>query len=747
MNTNKRHFEIISSMCFLYLLMCIMISSCSSSTGPSSSDSPDSDALVSGQIDAAGGEITHDEIQLSIPAHAFSGSSAISISESNEPFDEDAPISGTYTLSGIPGDFAEPLTVRLRYTGTLSHESFIAVGNMVYDEFTDSDVLVYQFVPAVAAAGYLKADIPPVNQSGNAKSAASHDESDDVLEFILAAITGHESVESSEGHFHMTFKESYEQQAEALGVFLEELYDTCRDMGIDDILPDPFESDLKIIRVNSSKEIMSPRTFSMYPYNAPMIQCNPSNIYLPLSVYTKRDFTEAFMRYVFMSRYPDMNPNATWLVGAVSIWMRTLIDDSGNINIEHASYYVPEEFKNNRTALFQGWPTNASGTRGAYWESMTAMIKYLDQTYNITAGDQVLASMVEEVHKGEHGYNTISNSIHAEPYIWWPAFLKSYLMNEVYTLDNYFSFLHIDVLSYAFQITPDDTLMTYDAQFADLSAQVHYISIPDTVTEKIDTLQFASESQEYDESDIAIQVYRWKDDRLQLLGEGPEVILSNLADASESQELFAMVINSSLKLPYWDTENISLTIHASMKSSTSEELLPTYVDFNLGVHAFFEDSNGYSSERFFVPPLLLKGYGSFKRNVFSGSWDYTHLVGIEDREYHQKGNARITLDKNPLRIVSFEYENEITITYDGQQRTSVTLKGQNIRLRMDEFGEMFAEVSGEETGDHITEFKYKSESVDGDYFEKMTDYDCLPYKPRLSNVVYESMLEIRLLTD
>ena len=551
----------------------------------------------------------------------------------------------------------------MKVDGELSHESYIAVGEMIYNVYTGSDVLAYWLVPATESGGYLEASIPPLSETAAGKRAVSHDDSNDSLEWVLAALTGIASLESDQKHFKTDFPASLTAESEALCAFLEELYDSYAGMGLSFSPPGSSQTGQETIEIYYhslfNSPLVSPRTDK-----SPAIYLNPLAISVPLDTSMKSDFAKTLMMYIGMYIHPDASSEQFWLYLTLSEWLRTTVNDDPD--------YIPEEFENNRTALLAGAHTCLESSenvdRWNYAKSMTALVEYLDQTYNITAGDQVLANMIETVRGGSDGFTAISTCINGGPHLWWPAFMKAYLGGNVFDMTSS-KLITEDTITEAFEITPDDTLTTFTGYYNNLSTKMHGITYADSLINHIDTITFTLASYLQDEPDVSLQIYGVKDGKFKLLGYGAEVTIDTIANATDTRQIVAAVVNSTYEEPYTATRVIPLDVHVSLKQPAEDntgvfETTRGALEFlMLDVDCKPKNPESCTHEFCRLDKAFEYYTGTWTGSTFTTTWDdYTQESDWED-ERRETGSMQITLDDTGNSVTGFEIA-QTTIYYD-----------------------------------------------------------------------------------
>jgi len=127
-------------------------------------DNPPEDqyTLVASQlIGPAGGIISTNDVLLSIPANAVTYAVTLEIysSTTENPFGDEGN-SGVYWIKGLPDVLLSPVRLSVKYSGTLSDQSFIALGKYVIATSGADTTVSQDLLPATDSSGYLQAIIP-----------------------------------------------------------------------------------------------------------------------------------------------------------------------------------------------------------------------------------------------------------------------------------------------------------------------------------------------------------------------------------------------------------------------------------------------------------------------------------------------------------------------------------------------------------------------------------------------------------
>ena len=143
------------------LISLVLVIGCSedSTTGPENDGAYTLEAT--GTLCSSGGIIEIEDFTLSVPAGAFDGDQQLELYASTEdpPFGEDG-VSRTFMINGLPDEYHEPLDLSIKYEGTLSDLSFVAIGEEYFGQGVGEVEIRYGMFPAADSSGSLVCVLP-----------------------------------------------------------------------------------------------------------------------------------------------------------------------------------------------------------------------------------------------------------------------------------------------------------------------------------------------------------------------------------------------------------------------------------------------------------------------------------------------------------------------------------------------------------------------------------------------------------
>jgi len=209
------------------LLMILILNACSSDLFTDYGNPFSRDRFVELAIETigtAGGEIAIDSVRVTIPEGAFSVNQELTIAVNKRDTTLKAYSTGSmYSISGLPDQLAEPLVISIPYSGSLSGDSLVAIGQLGWSTSLDTTRWAFHMVPAELASGLVSFSYPDTGKLADWSGG----------EIKFRMVNHYSSHASADGHFLLHYPESLFAQGLKLGTYLELIYDSCGQMGFD----------------------------------------------------------------------------------------------------------------------------------------------------------------------------------------------------------------------------------------------------------------------------------------------------------------------------------------------------------------------------------------------------------------------------------------------------------------------------------------------------------------------------------
>jgi hypothetical protein len=653
-------------------------------------------------IGSDGGEIEIDNFVLTIPEDAFSTDNEIQLlsAEDGYSFGENI-VSKMYKIEGLPFDYKKPLKIKIKYTGTLSGESYLAVGETVLASSVNEVITAYHLTEVTDSSGWLIGQIPVPEENttplSKSEKTISGDETD-YTGFILGCITSYASLYSANENFFITypmFMVSY-ADAEALAGYLEEAYQkyqTQYDFDYSNRTNWPVAVNIKPFPKNAG-------AFGYYinsylGNNAGWIEFN----YAKMSDRNEMRITAGHeFFHLVQSLYDNRNRASKaccpsdhhWFSEATAAYMECKFTDDAN--------YQTKIVEGLQLAPFDGLHAGGQTAPIEHGYGSLALINYLTGKY----GEGFIKSVYESVYAGTNVIDAISKYTE-EPVNWLEDFFRQYILTnldiygvngvwwgqsseERYTIGN------INDIGYQFRFN-----------YPDLSARLYRIDFKDASLDDDDKIVLS-----LDGGVSEITVFSLLKDNIQFLTNSYnsvtiEKIKQNFQDKKTS--LLILVVNNKAVKPYTGKEFIDLNLSV-VRNQVSPEWNACGVQVNVMGHYYeftSETSREYDSDGAIYN---WKAYpGSFTENTFTGN--YYETFTAYDNTLTISGEVTLVLNPqhNLIETLTWTEEHEST---DGFTRTeSFTVKD-----IPEAWSEVF-QIEGEDVCDHIESLSVNQVSDDG----------------------------------
>jgi hypothetical protein len=461
--------------CSLYLvcILCLLLG-CSgdSPTGPGPEDGA---YTLEGTetIGETGGAIEIEDFSLEVPAGAFDGDHTLKIFVSSEdrPFDQEQA-TRAFRLEGLPDEFSKPLRLSIKYEGTISEESFLALGERFFDYVQGDSATSYSLHSASDSSGYLVGEIPPAGsatmqsrQGGIGATASPADLSEAVK---LLGVTGLKGRYGA--HFWIAFPLGLvEVSAPAVEAMLEEVYAKI----VTDLqMPWPWWGRLNVLIQDLGPSVGAYST--SFGGKIPMLHLSRQHLSQGDFTKVRVDAGKELLSWILPTFDESaIEPGHFWLWNAVIAWSEEVFTDD-------AAYRHPAAFAGNEMAPFNGMRAGVGDGSGVEREfrhghGMSAVIKYLVDDARFGMGG--IKGTYETIQSGSDPTAALLNNMDATAADWWPEFFTDYVGGGVYGVGADV-FTTSQNLSGSWTVDGEnDTLMSFTRDFPDLSAGLYLIDL------------------------------------------------------------------------------------------------------------------------------------------------------------------------------------------------------------------------------------------------------------------------------
>ncbi len=539
--------------------------------------------LITQNIDGGGGTLAVDDFSLVIPQGLYNGAADLSLYRmgNSRDFETDMKTS-TFRVTGLQDDFPDTLFPSLRYTGPLSEESFIVVGEEVFIPSRSIPGMGYQLIPAAGNADFLTASGPSAaalfshsmnSKIGNSKTGAEIYHSATVGRFLdFSGITGWKThvTRNGSGHFAIQYPVDTVtlSQASSLGQMLETAYDTFQAMGFSYANRTSWPVSVTLKKMGA--EEYGYHCPSVWGHNRATLQFNRDKLNETEEMATTAGH-EFFhlVQYLYDPRNAvsraKFSPVHHWLNEACAVWAEE--------KFSSAPGYESAIRDGHKTTPFNGIHAPAvTGNAGHHGYGMSAFIKFLVNEF----GEAVVRDIYLKIFDGVHPVEAINMVTSYQLSILWEQFLRDYVTGSIYGFERASA---LSILSGMFRVqTEADTDRSFTENYPDLSARLFIIRLDDR---DIRHSQAAYLDIDQDVSDITLFKFKQTEPGIQYLAHSTtkKLVQKGLRSLTDDgYHLLVMVTYSNFFSPYTSTRPIKLDIAikstaAAMSLSSSPDTL------------------------------------------------------------------------------------------------------------------------------------------------------------------------------
>ena len=394
-----------------------------------------------------------------------------------------------FRIEGLPSDIQKPISIALKYQGSLSNKCFIAIGEDVFVKSLGITNTSYCLLSASDSSGYLITNLPATNTQKAGNGAFNKK---DGIERIVRALglTNLIAYDTPEGHFGIIGRSEYstQTQLEDVGNKFEIAYSLYKYYGFnyDEREYWPIQVILKKnpMLVNgkpaaayySSAEFLEGHGYIvidtdilLYPTLYETI--GHEFLHLIQALYDPRDWN---------SKIFEMG-NHLWLDEATATYSEELFNDN-------PSTYISSNFESYTKAPFSGIHKEGSEAI-THGYGTSSLIKYLVNNYSTAK----LVNFYNEIKLGKHPIEAIINNS-AEPKEWLEPFYRDYILGNIYNrkIDYWINNADKNI-----QLSKDNLPNTIKESFQDLSAKIYKIEINHSEFKDNERIVFSIDGNEY----------------------------------------------------------------------------------------------------------------------------------------------------------------------------------------------------------------------------------------------------------
>ena len=606
----------------------VLLFSLSCSDDPSSPKKDDEDPIPEDVVTIGldGGTVEKDDISITIPAGAFSENYEISITEA----EEDGAFGGNsinvpYKVKGLPIIFNQPIKISLKYSGELTDESFIAIGEPYFDSLAETNSSFYNMIDATDSAGFLHSFLP-INNIASKRNSESEIKFIDPFERIMWGVTANKTKKID--NYFLRYPSEHEKYIDRIIEILDGSIKILWDIGIPNALvPDEYLS-ITTIQEPDVK-------YKLYPLKKVTVCLNinwetvSKQKFSDLKIAIGQTLLENNVKKYFSELSIDKG-SVSMLIDALKIWAETKFT-------EDKDYLVPTKalyFNKSAMAPFDGLRKTSESYNYALYEGgegLSSLIEYLVNNESIF-GNAGISKLFDEVEFHSDAITALINTVDEQTSVWLHDYFKEYISGNIYDLPNDF---FINNAHHEWTIeSEEDISKIFDSnnmgKLADLSARIFKIDLD---YPEVDASQnmLISMNGPVTEFGLSLVIFGIQDNQTIYLGSAhaQDFEIPNLQEYYDSgMDKFLVVLVNGLGVPpYLGQSDINLTVKVTPKieapSCSFDPSLYDQCQISLWVLAEKEttNENGTTSETGTLIYNTQTIDGSFNGNTFTGFFE------------------------------------------------------------------------------------------------------------------------------
>lgn len=671
--------------------------------------------LASETIGSEGGQLTYEDITITIPAGGLTGTSTVEVYD-YEPSADIDPVTAVYSIDGIPIDNNLPIQIELSVENQPAENTNIAI---VHEEFVKSMATVrevVQILETVYEDGKLKASIPASSDAGLSKLSSINEEGKYKIS-IFGQVTGYKYTTSA-NHFELHLPANMADKAVTIGNYFEDAYTKVEQLGFNFSKRTEWPIKVHVKKLNDDGGFIAGKWSAndgFLELNESLFSKNENEFKVTIGHEFFHVIQDLYDPRGISKRLADNTrckltgylPVNLWLDEAMSTWIEEKFSDvsnyiSPNVYINrYQPYYGP-----NKGFVID--PTN-------HGYGMASLIKYVVGEH----GEDILVKIYDKIKTGYLPMDAIQSPIETPLVLWWADYLKDYTINKIYpnvNVANYIRDAYENSTTYKIEELADGT-KNFNDNFPDLSTRFYYLDLNYTVSDKNAVINCS-----HGTSHMTI----FKTVRFDILyddfSSDGSYEITNLNQYREAEnDLLIMVTDYMGNSPYDKSKAIPLDLVITTEEKEEFDL-SIYDEMLLAIKckATRTNSAGDSDVNYEYPDnwaiLKIDNFGgSFSGNTFTV--DFTEQYGSYNADI-EEASASATVDMANQKVTNIS----IDLKYSHANDEYNTFE-QNIQISelpfIEKYDYMKFGIYGEEGGSAITSIKDRED--DGTLFLEYKD--------------------------
>ncbi len=651
----------------LFIVMFIIFNGCTKEEPTAPEEEISTEVLAEATVGPEGGILETEQFKLTIPSGALLESSNIKLymENKNKPF-EGNEATELFRIDGLPINNQKPIRMAIKYSGSLSNSSYIAIGEDGFVKSYGGVLTSYCLFEAYDSSGYLVIDLPISNL--NSSQQNSLNKNTGVEEIVRAVgLTNLYGYDTPEGHFGIIGRmdNTTIEQYEELGFKLETAYDLISLKGFK---YDKRKSWPILVVLKRITETINGQSMLGYYTSADWLGSHGYMVF-DIAIFNYDDLYETlgheFLHLVqdlydprdWESKSKNAGGNHLWLDEATAVYSEEFYSDN-------PSTYIPPNFIPNSMVLFDGIHKElVPAINHGY--GLSAMIKFLVNKYPATK----LVNFYDQIANNKHPVEAVIIST-ADTKEWLEKFYREYILGNIYDRNMEF---WLEKAHSTYTINAGNKTRTLAHNYPDISGRIYKIEINHSDFGENKSLEFSVDGGELSH----LTLFKYNTNNLKYIADNTNSLISPKISVlkNDNSNLLALVTNNRAKSPF--TDKIKLILSIDTKEIIN--ITSCFVALrNLDVtYIRTYNSGGSETENLSFSTGFFHGDGStisFSNNTFTQSHDYTGNDGI-----HYTGFVELKFDEGLKEVLSFNAKSKMVDEDKYYGYTSETeLSGHNI---------------------------------------------------------------------
>ncbi|MBN2001333.1 T9SS type A sorting domain-containing protein [candidate division KSB1 bacterium] len=680
--------------------------------------------IESATIGPEGGAILVPGCEMNIPQGAFKSVHNISIHRAYEknPFGENG-ITDVFNLSGLPDSTTSPIKIKIKYSGTLSKETYLTIGQEIYQPLVGETHRTYNYLESSDSSGYLISELDwrsaesALNSyrlarqsvSTSTTVSAATDMIINKMDDLMTISSPAAYLETVKGHI-----QSAVANLKALGYhqydkyFNKIVFNVCpvEDNNSGICAYPSHIIDFGVFKFD--KKLPLTITVDQKKINSPVFPAD-----LHSSLYSAIQGEYAPISYTKKKEDDENLQNNLWLHTAINSWAGVISGIRPPLRF----------FLNTRASLYaRGLSPSVSDFNFAdqmdFGSGMSSLFDYLDVAYNNNT--EIIINFYDQItlKKPLYHLSSLIESIGMPVFEWYPGYINGYITGRSFRFD--FSELTAMVRGEWTIADKNDTSHIFskaaESEFSDISAKLYKINcLYENISGKVE-LHLSTLSDDVSVVNRNLYLYAFNNNQFVEIAhsDGTPLVVSNMKSFFDQRKsLYCAVVNSKYTEGSFDGKS-EILLQCKMKeksSSLNNCRVKIYVE-----HHYDGTSGAYSA-------TYTTSWSA------TGTWNDTGFTAIIDEWLtpvsHQTGKIEIGVDLEAGTVTSFRAEKTNDYTNSDESATWTCAGVGPLPLTMDDWNEFIIfSIDGEAISSVLQEFTYNWES--GDASSSLVGYTVHP---------------------